>query len=70
MWIEDLILVQAVENCGREWQSVVQFMKRHTEVLAKNSKIYRKADPNDKKLHERLRKRAAEILRDHDSTAR
>lgn len=53
-----------------EWRSVVTFMKKHAEVLTENSEIYISADPNDKKLQERLRKRAARILKGHDSTAK
>lgn len=53
-----------------EWRSVVTFMKKHAEVLTENSEIYISADPNDKKLQERLRKRAARILKGHNSTAK
>ena len=28
-----MMIVQAVEKCGREWRSVAQFMKKHADVL-------------------------------------
>ena len=49
---------------------MVTFKKKQAEVLTENSKIYISADPNDKKVQERLRKRAAKILKAHDSTAK
>ena len=68
--MEDLMLMRAVEKCGREWRSVVLFMKKHADVFAENDEMYRKADPNDKKLQERLRKRATKILRDRNTAER
>ena len=59
--MQDLMLMRAVEKCGREWQSVIMFMKKHADVFAENDEMYRKADSNDKKQQKRLQKRATKI---------
>ena len=61
--VKDMMIVQAMEKCGREWRSVAQFMKKHADVLGNTGDLYRDMDVNDKKAIERLRKRANKILK-------
>ncbi|KAJ7373234.1 hypothetical protein OS493_012822 [Desmophyllum pertusum] len=57
-----MMIMQAVEKCGREWHSMAQFMKKHSDVLGKAGDYYKNMPTNDKKSLERLRKRANKIL--------
>lgn len=61
--VKDTILLQAVNVCGREWNSVLAFMRRHVEVLgAEAGAQYVDKENPEKQLQERLRKRAAKLL--------
>jgi len=62
--------MQAVEKCGREWRGVLTFLKKHSDVLGQEGEIYNLADPNDKKMQERIRKRAAKLMNGRQSFQR
>jgi len=61
--VEDTLLLQAVQTCGREWKSVLSFMRRHVEVLGEAGDQYlAEGHSSNKALQERLRKRATKLL--------
>lgn len=60
--VEDTLILQGVQAFGREWKSVLSFMRRHVEVLGEAGKQYIEEGINDKALQERLRKRATKLL--------
>ena len=60
--MEDTMILQAVERCGRQWRSVAQFKKNRAEVLGETGDVYEDMNISDKKMHECLRKRANKLL--------
>lgn len=60
--MEDTMILQAVERCGREWHSVAQFKTNRAEVLAETGDVYKDITISDRKMHECLRKRANKLL--------
>lgn len=60
--VEDTLILKGVERFGREWKSVLAFMRRHTEVLGEAGNQYISQQNSDKVLQERLRKRATKLL--------
>lgn len=61
--VEDQLILKAMEMFGRDWREVLAFLKRNWEVLGKDGEIYRDCNLNDRKMHDRLRKRSAVFLR-------
>ena len=60
--LEDHLILKAVELKGRDWRTVLAFLKSNWEVLGEEGKIYRDCDIGEKSLQERLRKRASALL--------
>lgn len=61
--VEDTLILQGVQTCGREWKSVLSFIRRHAEVLGKAGQQYlAEGKKVEKSLQERLRKRATKLL--------
>ena len=60
--LEDYLILKAVELKGRDWRTVLAFLKSNWEVLGEEGKIYRDCDIGEKSLQERLRKRASALL--------
>ena len=60
--LEDHLILKAVELKGRDWRTVLAFLKTNWEVLGEEGKIYRDCDIGEKSLQERLRKRASSLL--------
>ena len=58
------MILKAVELKGRDWRAVLAFLKRNWEFLGLGEKgeLYRSCDIGDKRLHDRLRKRASTLL--------
>ena len=46
--VEDTLILQAVQACGREWKSVLSFMRRHVEVLGEAGDQYLAKENSDK----------------------
>ena len=61
--LEDHLILKAVELKGRDWRTVLAFLKSNWEVLGEKGKIYRDCDIGEKSLQERLRKRASALLK-------
>jgi len=57
--LEDYLILKAVELKGRDWRTVLAFLKSNWEALGEEGKIYRDCDIGEKSLQERLRKRAS-----------
>ena len=68
--VEDMIIMRGIEACGREWRSVLQFMKDHANILGEAGTVYKMARSDDKLMHDRLRKRANKIMQNPKSDAR
>ena len=60
--LEDHLILKAVELKGRDWRTVLAFLKTNWEVLGEEGKIYRDCNIGEKSLQERLRKRAWALL--------
>ena len=60
--LEDYLILKAVELKGRDWRTVLAFLKSNWEVLGEEGKIYRDFDIGEKSLQERLTKRASALL--------
>ena len=60
--VEDTLLLQGVHKYGREWKSVLSFMRRHAEVLGEAGNQYLSEQNSDKVLQERLRRRVDKLL--------
>ncbi|XP_031561772.1 uncharacterized protein LOC116297650 [Actinia tenebrosa] len=56
------MILQAIEQRGRNWKSVLKFLCEHVDVLGKTGEFYKNVDVNDKRMQERIRKRAAKLL--------
>ena len=56
------MILKAVELKGRDWRAVLTFLKRNWEFLGEKGELYRSCDIGDKRLHDRLRKRASTLL--------
>ena len=68
--VEDMMIMRGIEACGREWRSVLQFMKDHVDILGEAGTVYKMARSDDKLMHNRLRKRANMITQIPKSDAR
>ena len=68
--VEDMMIMRGIEACGREWRSVLQFMKDHADILGEAGTVYKMARSDDKLMHDRLRKRANMIMQNPKSDAR
>ena len=53
--LEDHLILKAVELKGRDWRTVLPFLKSNWEVLGEEEKTYRDCDIGEKSLQERLR---------------
>ena len=62
--LEDMMIAQAIEQRGRDWRGVLQFMKNHADILGDRGDFYNAIDVNDRKMQDRIRKRAAVALRE------
>ena len=60
--LEDYLILKAIELKGRDWRTVLAFLKSNLGVLGEEGKIYRDCDIGEKSLQERLRKRASALL--------
>lgn len=60
--IEDLLILQAVEQKGRNWRSILKFLCENADALGKSGEFYKKVNVNDKLIQERIRKRAAKLM--------
>lgn len=67
--VEDTLILQGVQTCGREWRSVLSFIRRHVEILGEAGEQYLvKGQMADKALQERIRKRATKLLNERLSS--
>ncbi|KXJ24167.1 hypothetical protein AC249_AIPGENE16640 [Exaiptasia diaphana] len=48
--VEDTLILQGVQACGREWKSVLSFIRRHVEVLEYSSE--EEKSPDEKEIDE------------------
>ena len=60
--LEDHLILKGVELKGRDWRTVLAFLKSNSEVRGEEGKIYGDCDIGEKSLQERIRKRAAALL--------
>ena len=60
--LEDHLILKPVQLKGRDWRTVLAFLKSNWKGLGEEGKIYRDCDISEKSLQERLRKRAAALL--------
>ena len=49
---------------------MLQFMKDHADILGEAGTVYKMARPDDKLMHDRLRKRANKIMQNPKSDTR
>ena len=60
--LENHLILKAVELKGRDWRTVLAFLKSNWEVLGEEGKIYRDCDIGEKSLQEHLRKGVSALL--------
>ena len=49
------MIMRGIEACGREWRSVLQFMKDHADILGEAGIVYKIVRSDDKLMHDQRR---------------